>query len=325
MAGISIFVETLLLKEGKVVKSTGSFYKVQDAEGKVYQCRIVGKFRLHGLKLTNPVAVGDNVGFREEAEGGIITKILPRANYVVRQSPRQKHHLHLLASNVDQALLVVTIVNPLLKQGFIDRFLLMTEPHDIPVGIVFNKSDLYGEEDLGIFEYLKELYTTIGYQVFLSSAKNKIGISEIQDFLRGKITLVSGQSGVGKSTLINAIEPNLNIKTDLLSDYTGKGQHTTTFAEMHNLSIEGGIIDTPGIKTLGFNNLEPMDVAHNFRELFEASSDCKFANCMHRNEPSCAVKEKVENGVISELRYANYIQLLEEIEDQNYWERHTEM
>lgn len=314
------------MKKGVVIKSTGSFYQVQTDNAEHFQCRIVGKFRLQGLKLTNPVGVGDEVLFTEEDEGeGLIKKILPRKNYVVRQSPRQKHHLHLLASNIDQALVVVTIIEPNLKQGFIDRFLMMTEPHDIPVAIVFNKSDIYGEKELIIFNYLKNLYETIGYTVFLCSAEKQIGLEAIKDYLQGKITLMSGQSGVGKSTLINAIETELDLKTDEISDRSGKGQHTTTFAEMYRLSIGGSIIDTPGIKSLSFNNLEIMDVAHNFRELFEHSKNCKFANCTHRNEPHCAVKEAVEEEVISGLRYANYLLILEEIEDQNYWERHTEM
>lgn len=324
---ISTFVKINAgLEEGIVIKSTGSFYQVRENSGELFVCRIVGKFRLQGLKLTNPVAVGDRVLFAVESAGeGLIKKILPRANYVVRQSPRQKHHLHLLASNVDQALVVITIVQPKLKQGFIDRFLLMTEPHDIPVALVFNKSDLYKDEDLGIFAYLKEVYEAIGYSVFLCSAMEATGLKAIQDFLKDKKTLVSGQSGVGKSTLINALEPALDIRTDELSDRSGKGQHTTTFAEMHDLSFGGSIIDTPGIKSLSFNNLEPMDVTHNFRELFAHSAHCKFGNCTHRNEPQCAVKIAVEEGGISELRYANYLQIVEEIEDLNYWERHTEM
>lgn len=314
------------LHKGIVIKSTGSFYQVLAEDGSTILCRIVGKFRLQGLKLTNPVAVGDEVKYSLESEKeGLIKKILSRKNYVVRQSPRQKHHLHLLASNIDQALLVITMVKPNLKQGFIDRFLLMTEPHDIPVGVVFNKSDIYSEDDLVVFRYLKELYERIGYKVFLVSAIEKEGIGDLKEFLKDKITLVSGQSGVGKSTLINAIAANLEIRTEQLSDRSGKGQHTTTFAEMHELDFGGKIIDTPGIKTLGFNNLEPMDVAHNFRELFEYSKKCKFSNCMHRDEPKCAVKEALETEEISELRYANYIQILEEIEDQNYWERHTDL
>jgi len=312
------------LQKGIVIRSTGSWYQVQLENGEQWNCRILGKFRLQGMKLTNPVAVGDEVEVEIEDEierSALIKKILPRRNYVVRQSPRKKHFLHLLASNVDQAIVIVTIVQPNLKQGFIDRFLLMTEPYNIPTTIVFNKADLYNEDDVTIYEYLKSIYEKIGYQVLLVSAMERTGINELQTVLKDKTTLVAGQSGVGKSTLVNAIQPRLELSTKELSDYSGKGQHTTTFAEMHNLEFGGAIIDSPGIKTLSFIHLEPMDVAHNFREIFEVSKHCKFNDCTHRNEPKCAVKEAVEEGEISELRFFNYLTLIEEMEDQNYWER----
>lgn len=311
------------MHKGIVIKSTGSWYQVLLENQEVISCRIVGKFRLNGMKITNPVAVGDQVKIEMEADDkGVIKEIMPRRNFVVRQSPRKKHFLHLLASNIDQAVVIMTIISPNLKQGFIDRFLLMTEPYNIPVTIVFNKSDLYGEDELTIYNYLKSIYEKIGYEVRLVSAETGDGIPELRDQLKDKISLVSGQSGVGKSTLVNSIQPNLEIHTNEISDYSGKGQHTTTFAEMFQLDFGGHIIDTPGIKTLGFNNLEPKDVAHNFKELFQFSKDCKFADCMHRNEPSCAVKSAIEEGEISELRYMNYLTILEEIEEQNYWERH---
>ncbi len=318
----------MILKKGKVIKSTGSWYQILSEEGETVDCRIIGKFRLNGLKLTNPVAVGDDVEYVDEGEEeGLIKKILPRQNYVVRQSPRKKHNLHLIASNVDQAVLVITIVNPNLKQGFIDRFLMMTEPHDIPAIIVFNKSDLFGEEEEMILAGLIAIYESIGYVAMAASSVSGEGIAELKAKLEGKVTLISGQSGVGKSTLINAIDSGLELRTEEISDSSGKGQHTTTFAEMFKVDgLENTfIIDTPGIKTLAFNNLEPMDVAHNFREFFMESENCKFGNCSHRNEPKCAVKEAVEKGEISELRYHNYLQIVEEIEDQNYWERHTDM
>lgn len=296
-------------------------------DGAVVDSRIIGKFRLDGKRLTNPVAVGDEVEVEvdEKDETATIKNILPRRNYVVRQSPRRKHDLHLLASNVGQAMVIVTIVQPNLKQGFIDRFLLMTEPYEIPTVVVFNKADLYSEEDLAIYQYLREIYENIGYRVLLTSAVEGQGLEELREVLGGKVTLIAGQSGVGKSTLVNAIQPQLELRTQELSDYSGKGMHTTTFAEMHPLDFGGAIIDTPGIKTLSFNHLEPMDVAHNFREFFECSENCRFGgNCLHRDEPGCAVKEAVEEGELSELRYANYLMLLEEIEEQNYWERHSE-
>ena len=320
--------------KGRVIKSTGSWYNVRRLDnGEVVKCRIVGKFRLGNMNLTNPVAVGDVVEFAiNDEELGMIKKIAPRVNYVARQSPRKLHDLHLLASNVDQAMLFVTIVEPHLKQGFIDRFLLMTEPQDIPTIIVFNKSDLYDADDMAIFNDMKTIYEKIGYSVLLISAITGEGLEDLKNILKDKITLVSGQSGVGKSSAVNAIQSQLILKTGEISDYSGKGQHTTTFAEMFELDFGGSLIDTPGIKTLAFNNLQPMDVAHNFREFFILSHKCKFgSSCMHRNEPSCAVKDALTDSEdsltelgISELRYQNYLKILEEIEDINYWQRNKE-
>ncbi len=314
------------MKQGTVIKSTGSWYTVRTQDGNQILCRIKGKFRLEGLKLTNPVAVGDEVKIEMESDDtGSIVEILQRKNYVLRQSPRKKHALHLLASNVDQAVVIVTIREPNLKQGFIDRFLLMTEPYNIPALIVFNKSDLYGEDDIALYEYLKDIYESIGYQCMLVSAVEGTGIAELKNALIGKSNLIAGQSGVGKSSLMNALQPSLGLKTQELSDSSGKGQHTTTFAEMFPLDFGGNIIDTPGIKTLSFSHLEPMDLAHNFREFFALSQECKFGgSCLHRNEPGCAVKDAIEEGIVSELRYMNYLTILEEIEDQNYWERHKD-
>jgi len=313
---------------GTVIKSTGSWYEVQLDDASVVKCRIAGKMKLDDLKLTNPVAVGDIVTFVMESSGeknGTIKAILPRRNYVVRQSPRKKHQLHFLASNIDQALLIVTIREPLLKLGFIDRFLLMTEPYSIPVIIVCNKADMYAAEDLETFATLQKIYARIGYTLMKVSALTGQGIDELKGLLKNKTTLVSGQSGVGKSTLINAIEPGLGLKTEEISGFSGKGQHTTTFAEMFPLAEGGSIIDTPGIKTLAFTHLEVMDVTHNFKEFFALSDQCRFANCTHRNEPGCAIKPAVTSGDISPVRYQHYLQILEEIEDQNYWERHADI
>lgn len=313
--------------EGTVVKTTGSWYFVRLGNGNVLHCRMPGKFKLEGQNLTNPVAVGDHVQIAVDPDhdDAMITEIGPRRNYVVRQSPRQKHDLHLIASNIDQAFVISTIVQPRLKPGFIDRCLMMTEPHDIPACIVFNKCDLYDEEELALYEGLKAIYSSIGYSTILTSAVRGDGLEELVTRLRDKVTLLIGQSGVGKSTLVNAIQPQLDLKISEVSDQTSKGKHTTSFAEMHALSFGGFIIDMPGIKTLSFNNLEPMDVAHNFREFFALSPQCKYPDCLHRSEPSCAVREAVGRGEIFELRYMNYLAILNEIEEQNYWERHKHM
>lgn len=313
------------MEKGIVIKSTGSWYTVlRESNQEIIMCRIIGKFRLDDKILTNPVAVGDEVFFVPEAdEKGIIKKIGSRRNYVARQSPRQKHHLHLLAANVDQALLFITVVEPMLKPAFIDRFLLMTEPQDIPTIIAFNKADLYDEEAMTVFEEMKTIYENIGYTVILLSATEGVGLDTLKNILKDKITLIAGQSGVGKSSVVNALQPDLDLRTGDISDYSGKGQHTTTFAEMHPLTFGGFLIDTPGIKTLAFNNLEPISVAHNFREFFRIGDNCRFrSTCSHRNEPDCAVKAAIETGEISALRYQNYLQILEEVEDLNYWERH---
>lgn len=311
---------------GIVTKSTGSWYTVRTSEG-MYPCRVKGKIKLEDLKLTNPVAVGDHVEItlEEQESVGNIVSISPRKNYIVRQSPRKKHLLHFMASNVDQVLLIVTMRSPNLKLGFIDRFLLMTEPYSIPVFLLFNKSDLYTKQDLILFEEIKAIYEKMDYHLILCSAEKGTGLDEIKAVLKDKTTLVSGQSGVGKSTLINAIQPDLIIKTEEISDFSGKGQHTTTFAEMYSLDFGGDIIDSPGIKTLGFSHLEKMDVAHNFKEFFRLSEHCKFANCLHMNEPKCAVKEALEKGEIAGFRYVNYLTIIDEIENQNYWEIHDDV
>ncbi len=319
------FKTETLAESGVVVKSTGLWYEVEDISNIRYKCRITGKFRLQGMKLTNPVGVGDEVDFEIEDNAektGIIKKIHTRKNYIVRQSPRKKHFLHLLASNVDQAVLIVTIIYPDLKPGFIDRFLLMTEPYNIPVIVVFNKSDLYKQEQIDVFTEQKHCYERIGYKCVLTSATTGEGMEELKGYLTDKTSLIAGQSGVGKSTLINYIEPGLDLKTREISDYSGKGQHTTTFAELFRLQQGGNIIDTPGIKGLSFNNLNVLDVAHNFREFFELSRQCRFSNCTHRNEPKCAVKKALDDGEVSILRYSNYLQILDEIESQNHWDIH---
>jgi ribosome biogenesis GTPase / thiamine phosphate phosphatase len=309
--------------KGRIIRSTGSWYQVELLDtGKQIDCRLVGKIRQDDLITTNPIAVGDIVELDMKDGEPIICKVEPRKNYIARQSPRKKHDIHLLASNIDQAIIISTIVQPDLKLGFIDRFILMTEPRDIPVYLVFNKADIYSAENMEIYQAVKFIYERIGYTCLLVSAVDGTGLDELKTLLANKITLIAGQSGVGKSSLINAIEAELDLRTGEISDYSGKGQHTTTFAEMLPFSFGGAIIDTPGIKTLSFNNMEVLDVVHNYKEFFEISDGCKFSNCTHRNEPGCAVKQAIEKGLISELRYSTYLQILDEIEDQNYWERH---
>ena len=309
------------MQTGVVIKSTGSWYNVRtdgDA-GEIVQCRIVGKFRLDDMPLTNPVGVGDRVEIADD----MIRKILPRKNFVVRQSPRRKHDLHLLAANIDQAMIVVTVVNPDLKPGFIDRFLIMLERHEIPATVVFNKVDLYDDAALDMFEEFRNVYENIGYGVLATSVVDGTGLDALKSLLEGKTTLLGGQSGVGKSSLINAIQPGLTLRTGEISDYSGKGQHTTTFAEMLDLDFGGRIIDTPGIKTLGFNDKDLQNIAHSFREFFALSADCRFGGaCLHRNEPGCAVREAVRAGTVSEWRYIHYLGILDEVDEQNYWERH---
>ncbi len=312
------------MQNGIVIKSTGSWYQVRrDGDAKTILCRIVGKHRLNNLLLTNPVAVGDRVQFALEDDGnGMIRKILPRTNYVARQSPHNRMAMHLVAANIDQAVLFTTVVAPMFKAGFIDRFLLMTEPRNIPTLLVFNKADLYDEITMDNYLEIKEIYEKIGYQVLLVSATQGMGLEPLKAILKDKVTLLSGQSGVGKSSVVNAMQPQLDLRTGDISDYSGKGQHTTTFAEMHALSFGGSLIDTPGMKILGFNNMDKFDVSHNFREIFAKSLKCRFGgSCLHREEPFCAVKAAVETGEIAETRYGNYLVILGEAEEQKHWEK----
>ncbi len=309
--------------EGTVWRSTGSWYLVKTILGESIECRMPGRFRLNGLPVTNPVAVGDCVLIQREAgqNTGVITEILDRKNYVIRESPRRRRHVHLLAANIDQAVLIATVIRPRLKPAFIDRFLLMTETYRIPTLIILNKADLYRQKDMERAIELEAIYKDIGYQVICLSALHKADMDILRNKLKDKRSMLSGHSGVGKTTLINRLIPGLNLKVMPLAKQSGKGRHTTTYAEMFTLPFGGEIIDTPGIKNLSFNHLNVQDVQHNFVEIFEQSKACKFSDCKHIFEPGCAVTEAVKQGTIYYQRYHSYVNIVQDIAQQNDWER----
>jgi len=307
--------------KGIVYKSTGSWYVVKTASGDVYECRIKGKFRIKGIKSTNPIAVGDQVEFDVEKKGddtvGIIHSIEERKNYIIRKSVNLSKQTQIIASNIDLALLLVTIDNPPTLTAFIDRFLVTAEAYDIPVVLVFNKADSYTDQSREEAQFLQMLYKSIGYQCVEISAIKKRGLDQIIDLMKDQTTLVSGHSGTGKSTLINAISPGLKLKTTEISELYSQGQHTTTFAEMYDLSFGGQIIDTPGIKGFGVVDMEPETIGDYFPEFFKLKSACKFNNCLHIDEPHCAVKEALDENRIAWSRYRSYIQMMEG-EDEHY-------
>ena len=304
-----------------VYKSTGSWYVVQNEDGVVLNARILGKFKIDGLTSTNPIAVGDVVTIEEEneLEGSVtITEIEDRKNYITRTSPANKHKHHIIASNIDQSLLFATLKDPKTSQGFIDRFLITSEAYQIPSILVFNKSDLYQEKELEKFAEVKSIYEAIGYKVMGMSIEKNIGVEEVKNLLKNKSTLLSGHSGVGKSSFINIIFPELQLKTQDVSGWSGKGLHTTTFAEMFNLSFGGRIIDTPGIRELGLVDIPKQELSHYFPEMRALINDCQFNNCMHINEPGCAVKKAVQADVIHIDRYISYCNILDKIEEKSY-------
>ena len=306
---------------GIVYKSTGSWYFVKSEEGDLYQCRIKGKFRIKGIKSTNPIAVGDSVEFDIETKGdeeiGVIKLIHERTNYIVRKSVNLSKQTQIIASNIDLAFLLITINNPPTLTTFIDRFLVTAQAYSIKVILVFNKIDSYKEEEKGEIAYLKDIYETIGYTCVEVSAIKNINLDTIKRLMKGKTSLFSGHSGVGKTTLLNALEPGLNLKTKQISDQHQQGQHTTTFAEMFDLSFNAKIIDTPGIKGFGVVAIDKEELGDYFTEFFALKSDCKFHNCIHVNEPQCAVKEALEDEKVSWSRYKSYLQILEG-EEENY-------
>jgi ribosome biogenesis GTPase len=299
---------------GLVYKSTGSWYTVKTLNGKTYECRIKGKLRLKEIKSTNPIAVGDYVSFELETKKntttGVIYQIQERKNYLIRKSVNLSKQTHIIASNIDQAFLLVTINNPNTYTSFIDRFLVTAEAYSINAILLFNKLDTYDEKTLIEVKYLANLYRNIGYQCIGISAKTGKNLDKVKQLMIDKVNMFSGRSGVGKSTLINSIEPGLDLKTKEISEQHLQGQHTTTFAEMFDLSFGSKIIDTPGIKSFGLVDMDKEEVSDYFPEFFELKQGCKFNNCLHLHEPKCAVKDALDNGEIASSRYRSYLQIL---------------
>ncbi len=307
--------------KGIVYKSTGSWYLVKGEDGHVYQARLKGKFKIKGITSTNPIAVGDEVGFEMEDEAEnrtMITALVPRRNYVNRISPANRRQHHIIASNLDQSLLIATIKDPRTSTGFIDRFLVTCEAFHIPAIIVFNKSDLHEEHETAVYEERKAIYEKVGYRVLLTSVEEEKGLDVLKETLYGKTTLISGHSGVGKSSIINAILDGVNIRTTEVSDWSGKGMHTTTFAEMYDIPEGGRIIDTPGMREFAIADITKDEFSHFFPEMKLRLNDCHFNNCMHLNEPDCAIKKAVLAGEIHEDRYISYCTILDSMADKEW-------
>lgn len=306
---------------GTVYKSTGSWYTVKTRNGKFYQCRIKGRFRITEIKSTNPIAVGDIVQFELETKNneatGVINRIEERKNYIIRKSVNLSKQTHIIASNIDQVFLLITLNNPQTFTSFIDRFLVTAEAYAVKTILLFNKIDTYDEEELLEVKYLASLYRKIGYECIGISATTRENVDKVKVLMVNKVSMFSGHSGVGKSTLVNTIEPSLDLKTKKISQQHMQGQHTTTFAEMFDLSFDAKIIDTPGIKGFGVVDMDPEEVGDYFPEFFALKQDCKFNNCLHLKEPKCAVKEALEKDEVSYSRYKSYLQILEG-EEENY-------
>lgn len=309
--------EKFSILKAVVYKSTGSWYSVKTEEGTPYNARIKGALKIEDINSTNPVAVGDLVDIEDgDLENNVmITNIYDRHNYITRISPHNKNQHHIIASNLDQCVLVATLREPKTSMGFVDRFLITAEAYHIPAVIVFNKADVYRKKEIEHFEHFKNMYESVGYKVILTSTVNGLGVEEVKDLLKDKITLISGHSGVGKSSFINIIFPEKNLKTKEVSGWSGKGMHTTTFAEMFDLPFGGKIIDTPGIRELGLVDISKQELSHYYPEMRETLQDCQFNNCLHVEEPGCAVKAAVETGKIYADRYVSYLNILGTIEE----------
>ena len=297
--------------QGTVIKSTGSWYIVKTNDGQLLNCRMRGKFRMQDIKSTNPIVVGDKVLLSQEEESFLIDELFDRKNIIVRKSVNLSKQTHILASNIDQAILVVTMQSPLTSTGFIDRFLVSAQAYGIEVVILFNKVDLYDEATMALMRERRSIYEKIGYQCLTKSTLND-DLSDVKNLMKDKVNVISGHSGVGKSTLLNMIQPNLNIHTQEVSEQHQQGQHTTTFSEMHDLDFGASIIDTPGVRGFGLIEMDKYELGDYFIEFFKLKPECKFNNCLHINEPKCAVKLALEKGQIAPSRYKNYLNMLEQ-------------
>jgi ribosome biogenesis GTPase len=300
--------------KGLVIKSTGSWYIVQLNDGKIINARLRGKFKIQELKITNPIAVGDIVELAKEtnSDSYIIEDILKRDNYLIRKSTRKTAHGHLLGSNVDQAILLITLSQPRTSLGFIDRFLVSCESFRIKAILIFNKIDLYSEKEIAQLHHYKSLYETLGYEVYFTSILENKGLTEVKEKLEGKTSIIAGHSGVGKTSFLNAVCPHLSLRTSEISSYTDKGVHTTTFAEMHFINPNSKIIDTPGVKEWGLYDISNDELSHFFPEMRAEIGNCKYHNCKHINEPQCKILSLVKEGIIKESRYLNYLNILED-------------
>jgi ribosome biogenesis GTPase / thiamine phosphate phosphatase len=301
------------LEKGVVLKSTGSRYRILCNDGQILECTIRGKLRIQELHTTNPIAVGDNVLFEidRKSNSGIIAEVLDRTNYILRKASNLSKHSQIIAANVDQVFLMITIILPETPIEFIDRFIITAEAYRIPATIIVNKTDLYGDREVEKMKYLVGMYRKIGYDCIEVSVKEKSGLNVLLSLMKNKISLVSGNSGVGKTTLLNTFNPALHLKTGEISDYHKQGKHITTFPEMHQMPFGGFVIDTPGIRGFGVVDMERNEIYHFFREIFRISKDCKYNNCLHLDEPGCAVRTAVENGDIDYLRYRSYLNIME--------------